>query len=236
MMRRLLGAGLIAALASAPAAAQLVVDARTARDSAVQSAGFRIIVSISARRLWVVDELNDTLIAARAAVGKGTTLRSGGRTWNFSTPRGVRVVTAKEADPIWVPPDWFYIEVARREQLKLAYLDWGRPVTLSDGGMLVVRDRVVGVQSDGEFEALPLDEHIVFDKTLFVPPMGTENRRILGTLGPFSLAIGDGFLVHGTSEPASIGRAATHGCIRLGDADITWLYENVPVGTRVYIY
>jgi hypothetical protein len=202
----------------------------------VQSAGFRIIVSIAARRLWVVNEMNDTLLAARAAVGKGSTLRSGGRAWNFSTPRGVRVVALKEVDPIWVPPDWFYIEVARKEHLALTYLDWGRPATLSDGRMLVVRERVVGVQSDGEFDVLPLDEHIVFDNTLFVPPMGTDNRRITGTLGPYRLSVGGGVGIHGTSEPRSIGLAATHGCIRLGDADITWLYEHVPVGTRVYIY
>ena len=30
--------------------------------------------------------------------------------------------------------------------------------------------------------------------------------------------------------------AAPHGCIRLRDEDIEWLYENVPVGTKVYIY
>jgi lipoprotein-anchoring transpeptidase ErfK/SrfK len=28
----------------------------------------------------------------------------------------------------------------------------------------------------------------------------------------------------------------THGCIRLYDEDIEWLYERVPVGTAVYIY
>jgi lipoprotein-anchoring transpeptidase ErfK/SrfK len=28
----------------------------------------------------------------------------------------------------------------------------------------------------------------------------------------------------------------THGCVRLADDDIEWLYENVPVGTKVYIY
>ena len=35
---------------------------------------------------------------------------------------------------------------------------------------------------------------------------------------------------------AAIGHATTHGCVRLRDADVTWLYEFVPVGTRVYVY
>jgi lipoprotein-anchoring transpeptidase ErfK/SrfK len=28
----------------------------------------------------------------------------------------------------------------------------------------------------------------------------------------------------------------THGCIRLGDDDIDWLYRNVPAGTAVLVY
>lgn len=31
------------------------------------------------------------------------------------------------------------------------------------------------------------------------------------------------------------GRAATHGCMRLHDEDIEWMYLNVPVGTLVFI-
>jgi len=28
----------------------------------------------------------------------------------------------------------------------------------------------------------------------------------------------------------------THGCLRLNDGDVEWLYLNVPVGTPVFIY
>lgn len=43
-------------------------------------------------------------------------------------------------------------------------------------------------------------------------------------------------MLHGTPHKASIGQAATHGCIRLDDDAITYLYRNVPVGTPVYIF
>ncbi|HEX9564832.1 MAG TPA: L,D-transpeptidase, partial [Gemmatimonadaceae bacterium] len=66
--------------------------------------------------------------------------------------------------------------------------------------------------------------------------VGTLNRMIQGELGRYALDLGDGYLIHGTPDPSSIGRAVTHGCIRLGDRDITWLYRHVPVGTPVYIY
>jgi lipoprotein-anchoring transpeptidase ErfK/SrfK len=88
----------------------------------------------------------------------------------------------------------------------------------------------------GEFAYLPTDEEVIFDSTLFIPPVGTLNRRIEGELGRHMLDTGKGFLLHGTPHKASIGTAATHGCIRLRDDDIAWLYDMIPVGARVYIY
>jgi lipoprotein-anchoring transpeptidase ErfK/SrfK len=76
----------------------------------------------------------------------------------------------------------------------------------------------------------------VFDGTLYIPPLGTVNRRVSGELGPFALDLGDGYLIHGTPDPASIGRAITHGCIRLSDEDIAWMYRFIPEGAPVYIY
>jgi lipoprotein-anchoring transpeptidase ErfK/SrfK len=42
--------------------------------------------------------------------------------------------------------------------------------------------------------------------------------------------------VHGTPWKESIGRAATHGCIRVGDDEVARLYALVAVGTPVFIY
>ncbi|HVX38185.1 MAG TPA: L,D-transpeptidase [Gemmatimonadaceae bacterium] len=230
---RLLGAAMVLATAVASGVAGAQGDARAA---ALHSEGFRVIVSLERRRLWVVDR-GDTLLAARVAVGKGTTLAYGGSAWSFDTPRGVRTVLAKERDPVWVAPDWSYIETAEREGLAVRWLAADRPVTLRDGRVLAMRDGAAGVVGlDGQFRALPLDEHIVFDDALWIPPMGSRNRRVPGVLGAYRLVLGDGIGFHGTNDPGSVGRKATHGCMRLDDADIAWLYEHVPVGTRVYIY
>ena len=43
-------------------------------------------------------------------------------------------------------------------------------------------------------------------------------------------------MLHGTPREESIGHAATHGCVRPREADVAWLYDCVPVGTRVYVY
>jgi len=42
-----------------------------------------------------------------------------------------------------------------------------------------------------------------------------------------------GYGIHGTNEPSSIGKAASHGCIRMAKADLEEFYELVAVGDTV---
>jgi lipoprotein-anchoring transpeptidase ErfK/SrfK len=48
--------------------------------------------------------------------------------------------------------------------------------------------------------------------------------------------MGDGYALHGTDKPESIGRSVSHGCVRLRNEDIETLYQMVAVGTPVFIY
>lgn len=56
-------------------------------------------------------------------------------------------------------------------------------------------------------------------------PLG--NRRLLLNITAYG--------IHGTNKPSSIGKAVTHGCIRMYPSDILELYELVAVGTKVNI-
>lgn len=56
------------------------------------------------------------------------------------------------------------------------------------------------------------------------------------SLGDYALYLGDGYLIHGTLYQRLLGRSVTHGCVRLGDADLEAVYQAAPVGTWVYIY
>jgi lipoprotein-anchoring transpeptidase ErfK/SrfK len=209
----------------------------SARATADRATGYRIVVDIFAHQLYVIDH-DDTLHAAPVATAMNATLTYGGRSWRFETPRGVRTVLSKDKDPVWTPPEWHYAEVALENQLKLRTLQRGQTVRLRDGTRLTTRGDEVGIIEPGEKEFIPLvlDEHVVFDNTLFIPPAGTKHRSIQGELGHFRLALGDGYQLHGTPYANSIGAGVTHGCIRLRDEDIEWLYDNVPVGTKVYVY
>lgn len=77
-----------------------------------------LVVSIEERRVALLRG-QDTLFSAPVAVGSGNTLVLGGETKRFQTPRGKMEITAKELDPIWVPPSWHYVEVARKQGLEV---------------------------------------------------------------------------------------------------------------------
>jgi lipoprotein-anchoring transpeptidase ErfK/SrfK len=55
-------------------------------------------------------------------------------------------------------------------------------------------------------------------------------------LGARALYLGSSlYRIHGTTDPGSIGRAASSGCFRMLNEDVIELYRFVPVGTRVEV-
>ncbi|MEG5463398.1 L,D-transpeptidase [Enterobacter chuandaensis] len=68
-------------------------------------------------------------------------------------------------------------------------------------------------------------------KTLpaFVPP-GPDNP-----MGLYAIYIGRLYAIHGTNSSFGIGLRVSQGCIRLRNNDIKYLFDNVPVGTRVQL-
>jgi len=42
-----------------------------------------------------------------------------------------------------------------------------------------------------------------------------------------------GYGIHGTNEPSSIGKSASHGCIRMRNADVEELFKLIDVGVKV---
>ncbi|MFN3525025.1 MAG: L,D-transpeptidase [Paracoccus sp. (in: a-proteobacteria)] len=42
--------------------------------------------------------------------------------------------------------------------------------------------------------------------------------------------------IHGTTEPGSIGRAVSNGCLRMRNEAVMSLFDRVPLGTPVYVF
>ena len=49
------------------------------------------------------------------------------------------------------------------------------------------------------------------------------------------MGIFEGAGIHGTEETESLGLAASHGCVRMAISDVIELYDQVEVGTPIYI-
>ena len=198
-----------------------------------------IVVSIAENRLWY--KLADSvLFTTRVATGTGKTLkRPGGKEYRFETPRGRLKVERKEVEPPWVPPDWHYIEMAKKKKMRTVKLDPKKDLKLSDGSAIaVVGHDVVKKMPNGDVIPYAVREghEILADGRMVIPPLGTNQRRYSGVLGAFRLYMGDGYGIHGTDVPTSIGTQASHGCVRLRNEDIETLFQIVKVGTPVFIY
>jgi hypothetical protein len=92
----------------------------------------------------------------------------------------------------------------------------GKPSTPSPEGTFTIQRRV----------ANPTYHH--GDRTVAPGPMNPVGSRWMG----LSKA---GYGIHGTNESRSIGKAASHGCIRMAKADLEEFYALVAVGDQVQI-
>jgi L,D-transpeptidase YbiS len=121
---------------------------------------------------------------AVCSTGSGVRLRDprNGKEWLFDTPRGELRILRKVKNPVWVKPDWAFIEEG------------------------------------------------------YEPPKGMRDRIDDFSLGDYGLYMRDGYIIHGTIFKTLLGKRVTHGCIRLGDDDLEFVYKTVPAGARVFIF
>jgi lipoprotein-anchoring transpeptidase ErfK/SrfK len=74
------------------------------------------------------------------------------------------------------------------------------------------------------------------EEGLPIPPKDDFSRYEYGVLGDYALAIGDGYMIHGTIYKRFLGMPVTHGCVRLNDEDLEVIYNTLNVGSKVYIF
>ncbi|GGH35942.1 Lipoprotein-anchoring transpeptidase ErfK/SrfK [Cribrihabitans marinus] len=89
----------------------------------------------------------------------------------------------------------------------------------------------------------PTDEMIERDPHLYgkfidndyVQPGGPGNPLGARALYLFQNGVDTYFRIHGTTQPETIGRAVSNGCIRMLNSHVVDLYQRVPVGTVVTV-
>jgi len=222
----------------------------------VPDTGQTIIVSTAENKLYVRRN-GQTVFQAVCSTGKGTTLAVDGKTLVFDTPLGKLKIVAKEENPQWVPPDWHYVELARKEAMHVVHLNPGEEIDADTGGpaasrgsgfwssvfggggsrrVLRLRHGSVVISEGGVERELPPGTTITAGRAIVVPPVDSPQRHYDKVLGKYRLELGDGYGIHGTDEPEKLGHSVSHGCVRLGDDDIAQLYAMANVGDTVIIY
>ncbi len=121
---------------------------------------------------------------ALCSTGSGIRLRDprDGREWFFDTPQGEFRILRKQKNPLWIKPDWAFIEEG------------------------------------------------------YLPPKNARDRVDDFSLGDYGLYMRDGYIIHGTIFKTLLGKRVTHGCIRLGDEDLKFVFDTVPTDARVYLF
>ena len=71
---------------------------------------------------------------------------------------------------------------------------------------------------------------IVTNATFGIGTLPVTNNAILAPVISGKLNIGNGYALHGTLVKDQLGRPASHGCVRVGDADMEKLFHIILVG------
>jgi hypothetical protein len=134
------------------------------------------------------------------------------------------VQTAAQQAPAPEPVRQIVVSLADRKlaliedgQVKKIYsVAVGKPSTPSPEGTFTIERRVIN----------PVYHHN--GRTVEPGPANPVGTRWMGLSTK-------GYGIHGTNEPNSIGKAASHGCIRMAKADLEEFYGLVAVGDQVQI-
>ena len=106
---------------------------------------------------------------------------------------------------------------------------------LEDGNVIASFPIAVGAPASpsptGEFQIVSRVTNPTYYHPGIVIPSGKDNPVGTRWLGLSQ----KGYGIHGTNEPKSVGRAASHGCIRLRNRDVEKLFTMLRVGDVVQI-
>ena len=168
--------------------------------------GYYLIIDTYQNRFHL--RYGDLLVrSGYCATGKGWTENDGGIVWDFSTPRALHSVIRKGENPYWYRPSWYWLE---RDI---------RPPRLEE---------VIEIP-----DSISWDDQIAYYNDSLTPGERMYVVKVPGALGNYKIDLGGGVLLH-----YGIGRGwnVSHGCVRLGNADLEVIYRALPVGAPVVIY
>lgn len=179
-------------------------------------------------------QVPETDAALKAAVGRARTReRQLAARVKAAAPRGVFIVVDQTHNRLYLKKD--------DDVLLEAVCSAGSGMVLRESGGKK-REWVFDTPR-GRFEVLSRAERPVWRKPdwAFVEegqpiPKNPADRLEYGTLGEYALYFGNGYMIHGTLYERLLGRAVSHGCIRVGRDDLRKVWASAKLGTPIFIY
>lgn len=108
-------------------------------------------------------------------------------------------------------------------------------ITVHAHGYFVCRFPVgVGRDNSTPIGTFQVDDKLV-DPTYYGPDGVIAHDDPTNPLGEHWISIGDSYGIHGTIEPESIGKAESHGCVRLRNSDVAEVYDFLTIGSEIVI-
>ncbi len=146
----------------------------------------------------------------------------------------VSYVAEEEPGSIIVDPDARFLYLTREDGTAIRYgVGVGRE-GFGWSGEAVVGDKQAWPRWHPPKEMIAREPHLARFANGGMPG-GPENPLGARALYLYENGRDTLYRIHGTSDPTSIGRAVSSGCIRLLNQDIIDLYDRVPLGTRVTV-
>ncbi len=179
--------------------------------------------------------------ATFAAATVGTTSRASAQRQGWTLPEAhkPRVITLNGGLPageIHVDPQAFALYWTLPEGRALRYTCGIGKEDLYESGTFTIGAKKAWPSWTPTPEMIERDPE-AFEQFKDGMPGGPDNPLGARALYLFTRERGDTFLrIHGTSAPWTINSAVSNGCVRLTNAHIAHLYEQVPNGTKVVLH
>jgi len=153
------------------------------------------------------------------------------------TPQQVRIKKDFQPGQLLILPRSFYLYFVTEPRKALRY-----GCGVGKAGLEFTGTAVIQVKKEWPTWR-PTQEMIVrspktyarFANNSYVEPGGPENPLGARALYLFQNGVDTYFRIHGTTQPETIGQAASNGCIRMLNEHVIDLYNRVPLGTVVTV-
>lgn len=154
-----------------------------------------------------------------------------------ATPQEVRIKNTYNVGELLVLPRSYYLYFVTDEGLARRY-----GVGVGKAGLDFTGSAIISVKKEWPTWR-PTNEMIERDPSAYARFVGNTDAQPGGPGNPLGsralYLFQDGkdtfYRIHGTTEPRSIGRSVSNGCIRMLNEHVQDLYQRVPIGTKVTV-